>query len=121
MSVGEFVAFASYNTVLVWPVRGLGRILSDMSKAGVSFERVDYIIHGKEEAYGENKIQKQQKEAGVQKTNLPKCLDISFSHVTFSYEQEKKVLDDISFSIPQGQIFGIWEVREAGNLRLCSC
>lgn len=107
MSVGEFVAFASYNTVLVWPVRGLGRILSDMSKAGVSFERVDYIIHGKEEAYGENKIQKQQKEAGVQKTNLPKCLDISFSHVTFSYEQEKKVLDDISFSIPQGQIFGI--------------
>ena len=29
MSVGEFVAFASYNTVLVWPVRGLGRILSE--------------------------------------------------------------------------------------------
>ena len=48
MSVGEFVAFASYNTVLVWPVRGLGRILSDMSKAGVSFERVGYIIQGKE-------------------------------------------------------------------------
>ena len=36
ITVGEFVAFASYNTVLVWPVRGLGRILSDMSKAGVS-------------------------------------------------------------------------------------
>ncbi len=45
ISVGEFIAFASYNTALVWPVRGLGRILSDMSKAGVSFERVDYIIN----------------------------------------------------------------------------
>ena len=44
ITVGEFVAFASYNTSLVWPIRGLGRILSDMSKAGVSFERVDYII-----------------------------------------------------------------------------
>jgi len=53
ISVGEFVAFASYNTTLVWPVRGLGRILSDMSKAGVSFERVDYIIRAEEEAYGE--------------------------------------------------------------------
>ena len=53
ITVGEFVAFASYNTTLVWPIRGLGRILSDMSKAGVSFERVDYIVKGEEEAYGE--------------------------------------------------------------------
>ncbi len=51
ISVGEFIAFASYNTTLVWPIRGLGRILSDMSKAGVSFERVDYIIRAEEEAY----------------------------------------------------------------------
>lgn len=50
ITVGEFVAFASYNTTLVWPIRGLGRILSDMSKAGVSFERVDYIIRAEEEA-----------------------------------------------------------------------
>ena len=34
ITVGEFIAFASYNTALVWPIRGLGRILSDMSKAG---------------------------------------------------------------------------------------
>ena len=92
-----------------------------MSKAGVSFERVDYIIHGKEEAYGENKIQKQQKEAGVQKTNLPKCLDISFSHVTFSYEQEKKVLMIFPSPFHRDRSLEFWEVREAGNLRLCSC
>ncbi|MCI8660626.1 MAG: ABC transporter ATP-binding protein [Lachnospiraceae bacterium] len=110
MSVGEFVAFASYNTVLVWPVRGLGRILSDMSKAGVSFERVDYIIHGQEENYSEKKIEQLERtprETMYQKTSLPQHLDIVFSHVTFSYEQEKKVLNDISFSIPQGQTFGI--------------
>lgn len=53
ITVGEFVAFASYNTTLVWPIRGLGRILSDMSKAGVSFERVDYILGASEEAYRE--------------------------------------------------------------------
>lgn len=99
MSVGEFVAFASYNTVLVWPVRGLGRILSDMSKAGVSFERVDYMIQGEEEGYQQSCV------AGEK--GLPQCMDITFSHVSFAYEKGKKVLDDISFSVSQGQTFGI--------------
>lgn len=95
ISVGEFIAFASYNTALVWPVRGLGRILSDMSKAGVSFERVDYIIKAEEEAYG-------------QKEKEPLSdFDIAFYHVSFAYEEGQKVLSDVSFHIPQGKIFGI--------------
>lgn len=95
ISVGEFIAFASYNIALVWPVRGLGRILSDMSKAGVSFERVDYIIKAEEEAYG-------------QKEKEPLSdFDIAFSHVSFAYEEGQKVLSDISFHIPQGKVFGI--------------
>lgn len=128
LSVGDFVAFASYNTVLVWPVRGLGRILSDMSKAGVSFERVGYIIHGEEEAYGGPKKEgmpgggqadkaeraewsggKRADDAhpGGQRQILPDRMDIAFSHVSFSYEQGEKVLDDVSFTIPQGSTFGI--------------
>ena len=95
ISVGEFIAFASYNTALVWPVRGLGRILSDMSKAGVSFERVDHIIKAEEEAYG------RKEEAPLSD------FDISFSHVSFAYEEGQKVLSDVSFHIPQGKIFGI--------------
>lgn len=95
ISVGEFIAFASYNTALVWPVRGLGRILSDMSKAGVSFERVDYIIKAEEEAYGQQEEEKLSH------------FDISFSNVTFSYEEGQKVLSDVSFHIPQGKVFGI--------------
>lgn len=96
ISVGEFVAFASYNTTLVWPIRGLGRILSDMSKAGVSFERVDYIIRGEEEGYSE------QKRKSEQRTE-----DIQFSHVSFSYENGQDVLSDVSFEIPAGTTFGI--------------
>ena len=96
ISAGEFVAFASYNTTLVWPIRGLGRILSDMSKAGVSFERVDYIIRGEEEAY-----------SGQNKSVDPPAEDVQFSHVSFSYEDGQKVLSDVSFEIPAGSIFGI--------------
>lgn len=95
ISVGEFIAFASYNTALVWPVRGLGRILSDMSKAGVSFERVDYIIKAGEEPYGQKEKEKLSN------------FDIEFSHVSFSYEEGQQVLSDVSFHIPQGKVFGI--------------
>ena len=49
ITAGEFVAFASYNTTLAWPIRGLGRILSEMSKAGVSFDRVNYILASAED------------------------------------------------------------------------
>lgn len=98
ISVGEFVAFASYNTTLVWPIRGLGRILSDMSKAGVSFERVDYIIRTEEEAYvlGETHVQGEmhaqeethaQEEMHVQGGThaAGNSFDIVFEHVNFTY------------------------------------
>lgn len=101
ISVGEFIAFASYNTTLVWPIRGLGRILSDMSKAGVSFERVDYIIGAQEEAYGAEDTG-----AAGERTNAGDY-DIHFSHVNFAYEDGKEVLHDINFDITQGATFGI--------------
>lgn len=102
LSVGEFIAFASYNTTLVWPVRGLGRILSEMSKAGVSFERVNYILAASEEEYGEEKETKTEDERSCEEQ-----FDIEFAHVDFGYNKEKKVLDDVTFTIPQGTTLGI--------------
>lgn len=95
ISVGEFIAFASYNTALVWPIRGLGRILSEMSKAGVSFERVNYILKSEEERYNEKCEEKQER------------FDVAFSHVNFGYENGKQVLSDIDFKISQGKTLGI--------------
>lgn len=95
ISVGEFIAFAAYNSTLVWPIRGLGRILSDMSKAGVSFERVDYIIRSQEEGYG------------YPGETSGERYDISFQDVSFGYEEGKDVLQDVSFTIPQGKTFGV--------------
>lgn len=95
ISVGEYIAFASYNTTLAWPIRGLGRILSDMSKAGVSFDRVNYIIGVEEETYGE-KLKEE-----------VTSFDITFEHVQYGYEVGKDVLKDISFTVPEGKTFGI--------------
>ena len=96
MTVGAFVAFASYNTTLVWPVRALGRILSDMSKAGVSFDRVEHIVGAEEEHYGE----------GMKKSE-DITSDITFENVSFAYENGQTVLKNISFDIPKGTTLGI--------------
>ena len=44
ITLGTFIAFISYNGMLVWPIRNLGRILSEMSKSGVSFARIGEIL-----------------------------------------------------------------------------
>lgn len=94
ITAGEFIAFASYNTTLVWPVRSLGRILSDMSKAGVSFDRVNYILDSEEEDMSEE-------------GKKPEHMDITFEHVTFGYGDGQNVLEDVSFHIKGGATYGI--------------
>ncbi len=95
ITVGEFIAFASYNSTLIWPIRGLGRILSEMSKADVSFERIEYIVHSIEED-----------DSVKDELDIP-SYDISFDKVNFEYKRDHRILSDISLEIPQGSTVGI--------------
>ena len=102
ITLGEFLAFVSYNQTLIWPVRGLGRILSEMSKAGVSIERLAYILDSEPES-----------EAGRALTP-PMDRDIVFDHVSFSYG-EQPVLRDVSFTIPAGKTFAVLGATGSGK------
>lgn len=95
LTVGEFIAFVSYNSSMAWPVRSLGRIISEMSKAGVSIERIAYILDEKEE----------DDRPGVTKPSINK--DIVFDKVNFKYEEGAAVLKDVSFTVPAGKTFAI--------------
>ena len=102
ITLGEFLAFVSYNQSLVWPVRGLGRILSEMSKAGVSIERLAYILDSEPEQEPENA------------QTPPMDKDIVFDHVSFAYG-EQAVLRDVSFTIPAGKTFAILGATGSGK------
>lgn len=95
LTVGEFIAFVSYNSSMAWPVRSLGRIVSEMSKAGVSIDRIAYILDEKEE----------EDRPGVVKPAINQ--DIVFDHVNFNYEEGGPVLKDVSFTVPEGKTFAI--------------
>lgn len=95
MTPGEYVAFISYNGMLSFPIRRLGRMLSEMSKAGVSLERLAYIMDSEEE--------KDRPGAGEADMHG----DIVFEHVDFAYENGPKILEDIDLTIPAGSTLGI--------------
>ena len=93
---GEFIAFAAYNSMLIWPVRSLGRVISEMSKAGISLERLRYIMNAEEEKDPENAL------------TPPMDRDIRFEHVSFRYDDNSgEALTDVSFEIPAGATVGI--------------
>ena len=106
MTKGEFISFAFYNAMLITPVRRLGRMFSEMSKAGVSVDRLAEVLNApvEEDAPGA-KI-------------APMDKDISFAHVSFSYETGPEVLHDVSFTIPAGSSFGILGATGSGKSTL---
>ena len=95
MTSGEYIAFLSYNGMLVWPVRQLGRMISEMSKAGVGIDRIGYIMDAEEEKDAEGAL------------TPPLTGDICFDHVTFAYEGSREMLHDVTFTIPAGTTLGI--------------
>ena len=106
ITLGEFLAFVSYNATLTWPVRSLGKILAEMSKTGVSLERVSYILLAEPEHDPPRALQP------------PMDRDTSFEHVTFGYENQKPVLDDVTFTIPAGSTFAILGGTGSGKTTL---
>ena len=95
ITLGEFIVFVSYNTMLVWPVRSLGRILSEMSKTGVSLGRLAEILTSEEE----------RDDAHDQTPDMR--ADSAFEHVCFDYHGVNPVLKDVTFTIPKGSTVGI--------------
>lgn len=95
MSVGTFMAFVTYNQMMIWPVRQLGRILSDMSKSSVSVRRIRDVL----EEPTEDDIPCEGLRPEIKG-------NIEFKHVNFAYEQTQ-VLKDVSFCIKAGQKIGI--------------
>lgn len=95
MTAGAYIAFMSYCALMTWPVRTLGRMISEMSKAGVSIDRIAYIMASEEETDRGSRL-------------TPELSgDIVFENVRFSYEEGKELLRNISFTVKGGSTLGI--------------
>ena len=102
MTLGELLAFISYTYAIAWPVRTLGRTLSELSKAGVSLTRLREILDSPVESDPPKAVKPDLKG------------DIRFERVSFRYA-EQTVLENLSFCIPAGTTFGILGATGSGK------
>lgn len=106
ITLGEFMAFVSYTAMIAWPLRGFGRILGELSKTLVSAERICEILREPEELDKENCV-------------MPDINnDIEFKNVSFNYEGNVPVVNDVSFKIKAGTTFAILGGTGSGKTTL---
>ena len=95
MTAGELIAFVSYNAMLSWPIRRLGRMISEMSKANISVDRLAYIL--------DSPIEEDAPDAD----EPPLDGDVVFDNVSFAYDGCPELLHNISFTVKAGSTVGI--------------
>ena len=110
LTAGGFIAFLSYNALMSLPVRSIGRVIADMSKTGVSIERLRYIMNAvpEEEDGGEPSV-----------LTPPMDGDIVFSDVRFRFGEDLPwVLKGVSMKIRAGTTVGILGATGTGKTTL---
>lgn len=95
LTIGTLILFTTYTGMLLWPVRQMGRILTDLGKALVAVERLEEIFAEPKEQLLENSAQP------------PIRGEIVFDNVSFGYEPGQLVLENISFKVSPGQTVAI--------------
>ncbi|MEZ4884943.1 MAG: ABC transporter ATP-binding protein [Chitinophagales bacterium] len=105
ITVGELTSFYTYAIMVTFPMRRLGRVVSQMGMAMVAMERISKIMDEPEEDY-----------SGIEGGGLKG--EIVFKNVWFQYPDAKEneyVLQDVSFKIAAGQQVALMGPTGAGK------
>ena len=106
ITLGTLLLFTTYVGMLLWPIRQMGRILTDMGKTLVSVGRIQEILDVPVEGQDEDCIK-------------PAITgDIVFNSVDFEYEEGHPILQDLSFKVKKGQTVAILGPTGSGKSSL---
>ena len=125
--LGTVIAWALGGWMIIVGVGGMtyGRILTFIAYMGMIFAPLEFFIHFLDwTANCSNSMQRlfeiMDAEPDVYEKEdalSPETMDgsVSFSHVSFSYQKGKRIIDDVSFEVPAGHILGIVGHTGAGK------
>lgn len=111
ITVGTYLAYVGLVVWIIFPIRGLGRMIVQMSTGMVSYNRVMEIIRQEREPLDEGDYTPA---AGTLRG------DLEFQNVSFAYEDNptQKVLDDITFACQRGQVVALLGSTGSGKTSL---
>ncbi len=97
LSVGKFVEFTVLLGMMIAPIVQMSNIGSQLTEALAGLDRTEELMNMSPEANEE------------ERTNVLKSVngDIVFNNVSFSYEEDKEVLHNISFKVKSGQVIAL--------------
>jgi ATP-binding cassette subfamily B protein len=104
LSLGDFAAFNSYVSMLVFPIIVIGFMSNTIARASASYERIDQVLKKPETP-----------ETGTDTTPLQGNIEVR--NVTVLYD-DKPVLKDVSFAVKAGSRTAIIGPTAAGKSQL---
>ena len=110
LSYGELVSFVLYTNVLIKPIDKISALLELYPKGMAGFKRFQEMLNEQPEV--------QDKEGAIDVPYLHG--DIHFENVTFGYEGDKVILNDISFKLKAGEMTAFVGPSGAGKTTICS-
>ncbi len=94
VSLGDYVAFGSYISMMIWPMMALGWFANLMQRGSASYKRITDFLNTKPEI----------KEIGF--IELEDFGDMEVYNLTFRM-YEKEILSNINFKVRKGEFVGI--------------
>jgi ATP-binding cassette, subfamily B, multidrug efflux pump len=115
ISIGSFVAFGMYLTMLTWPMIALGWVVNLFQRGDASMGRLAQILDVRPAIFGEEPA-----------LHLPPAASgrtIEFRNVGFHYPSDplgepRWVLRNVSFTVPAGATFGVVGATGSGKSAL---
>ncbi|MFA9377971.1 MAG: ABC transporter ATP-binding protein [Lachnotalea sp.] len=105
IQVGTLIAFGSYISMFWHPVLNLSNFYNQLVTNIAGAERIFEIMDTKAEIVDENDV-----------TQLPQIKGkVEFHHVSFEYDENSKVLEDVSFLVNPGETIALVGPTGAGK------
>ena len=108
ISVGTYLAYSGLVIWIIWPMRGLGRLIVQMSSGLVSLGRIIEIL----------KVDRELLDVGITSSDCKLLGDVEFDDVGFQYDEHSQVLEEISFSCRSGQSVALLGPTGSGKTTL---
>ncbi|APX97254.1 ABC transporter ATP-binding protein [Natronorubrum daqingense] len=105
LQTGTFVAFILYTQQLVWPMAQFGQVINMYQRAEASSERIFGLMD--EEGRIERDLDAPDLEVSDGR--------VEYEDVTFSYEQNERIIDDVSFEVEGGETVALVGPTGAGK------